>query len=149
MKHMSDIAVYSRDGRLQLVVEVKSITHSTSSWAAQLMRNLLAHGMLTPAPFIMLVCNDRVYLWKGLATDRSPIGVRRPDYEDDTAQYLRAHLPGVERATSEVALEMAVRSWLEQVMAARPRAEKPDSLLIESGLADAIWNGTIAVEAPV
>ena len=64
MKRLADIAVFSRDYRITLVVEVKGQKHATDEWAAKLRRNLLAHDMIPPSQYFLLALPDHFYLWK-------------------------------------------------------------------------------------
>src|SRR6516164_7075471 len=59
-----DLTAYNRDSQLVLVVEVKSKLDATPKWAAQLRRNILAHGTFPNAPYFLMVFPDRFYLWK-------------------------------------------------------------------------------------
>ncbi len=49
-----DLTTYDRDNKLALVVEVKSKLDATVSWAAQLRRNILAHGTFPNAPYFLM-----------------------------------------------------------------------------------------------
>jgi len=73
-----DIAVYSKDDQLQLVVEVKSKTAATADWAARMRRNLAAHLAIPNAPFFLLALPDHFYLWRRLP---APLVVVPPDYD--------------------------------------------------------------------
>src|SRR5215831_18277134 len=59
-----DIAVYSPDGQLQLVVEAKSQQQTSREWAARFRRNLLVHDVIPPANYFLLAMPDHLYLWK-------------------------------------------------------------------------------------
>ncbi len=72
-----DIAVYSRDDKLQLVVEVKNRVKATASWAAHMRRNMVAHLDMPRSPFFLLALPDHFYLWRGLA---APLDIAPPDY---------------------------------------------------------------------
>ncbi|BAY85671.1 hypothetical protein NIES267_51720 [Calothrix parasitica NIES-267] len=47
----ADIAVYGKDKKLQLLVEVKSRHGRSINWAAQMRRNMYAHGLLPETRF--------------------------------------------------------------------------------------------------
>lgn len=63
-----DIAVYSADGKLLLLVEIKGMATTDATWAAQYRRNLLAHHVIPPSPYFLLVASDRMYLWANPAS---------------------------------------------------------------------------------
>ena len=67
----ADLALYNRDGQLIAVVEVKNKLGTSAIWAAQLRRNILAHGGFQNAPYFLLMTPDRIYLWKDAGTDLS------------------------------------------------------------------------------
>lgn len=52
-----DLAVENRNGQLTLVVEVKCKTHTSPQWAAQLRRNIFAHGTFPKAPYFLYEFN--------------------------------------------------------------------------------------------
>ena len=65
MNQTADIAVYSPDDRLKLVVEVKGYRNATDEWAAQMRRNLLEYNAVPVGEFFLLVLPEYFYLWRG------------------------------------------------------------------------------------
>ncbi len=141
-----DIAVYSKDDQLQLVVEVKSKTAATPDWAARMRRNLAAHLAIPNSPFFLLALPDRFYLWCRLP---SPLAVVPPDYDVDPAPLLAPYVADGARslrAMSEGGLTLAVSSWLTDVVVSDPDAETAGShqaWLFTSGLYHAIAGGVV------
>ncbi len=142
-----DFVLHSRDRRLTTLVEVRSKTNTSSSWATQFRRNRLAHGNPSPrGDFFLLATPDRLYLWKG-----ADLGAARfePSFEADARPLFAPYFQGtsVSAATaSSEAFELIVASWLaDLVREAEPRArlvaERP--WLVESGLLDAVAGGEI------
>ena len=150
MNNRPDIAVFSSDDRLQLVVDVKELVDKTADWAAHMRRNLLAHAAVPAAPFFMLVLPDHMWIWK----DSGDVNARQPDLQLDTAQVLRRYLPRRDNSESTVggsALELSLVAWLEELSNADPSALSAPwtARLAETGLLDCIRNGEIRVRAAV
>jgi hypothetical protein len=149
MERSVDIAVYSPDGLLQLVVEAKSQQQTSRDWAARFRRNLLAHQAIPPAKYFLLAMPDHLYLWKnGVNLAEAP-----PDYEIPTWEVLGGYLGARNeppRRVWEESLQLALASWLNDVASSkrelRPESEA-DRLLVDSGLYEAIKSGAVHVES--
>ncbi|WP_093389173.1 hypothetical protein [Rugamonas rubra] len=149
MSFLSDIAVYSADRQLQLVVEIKGMPSSDEQWAAQFRRNLLTHYAVPPAPFFLLVLPDQLYLWTAKHGETSAL----PDYHAKTWSALKRYLPHAQQgAISKRGLELAVQSWLSDLTnsddATKANGAEP-RWLADSGLSEAIRTGSMQVEAMV
>jgi hypothetical protein len=88
----ADVAVYSADRQLQLVVEVKKRSRSKAplkDWAIEIHRNLYAHAGVPKTRFFLLaILPGDFYLWKengGQEIDRSP------DYVADASEILKPY----------------------------------------------------------
>ncbi len=142
----ADIAVYSPDDELQLVVEVKNRVEANAGWAAHMRRNMVAHLGMPRSPFFLLALPDHFYLWRGLA---SPLDIAPPDYDIDPTPLLAAYVADAPRALSiisEYGLALAVSSWLANLVAPDldGGALPPDqSWLIDSGLYRAVKGGVV------
>jgi len=142
-----DFVLHSRDQRLTTLVEVKAKSNTSSSWAAQLRRNRLAHGHPSRhGDYLLLATRDKLYLWKGASDDPTPF---QPSFEADArplfAPYFERAGVRAETARPE-AFELVVAAWLgDLVRAAEPReklaAEQP--WLVDSGFLDAVVDGQI------
>lgn len=153
MTHYADFAVYGRDGRLALLVEVKGRSGVSVDWVVQLRRNMLAHGLLPPAPFFLLVLADRFYLWRDdsqKSESASGEALRSPDVEADAAPALAPFVASVGldlRALSGSSLELVVLSWLGTLTAARDSDTDHADWVRSSGLLDAVRGGRVDAEA--
>jgi hypothetical protein len=59
-----DIAVFSKDRRLTLIVDVKGgSVYSTAESASGVRSSLLEHRLLPDAPFFMLATSTQIFLW--------------------------------------------------------------------------------------
>ena len=146
-----DIAVYSPDSRLQLVVEVKNKKGATAEWAVSMRRNLFAHSVVPYSPYFLVALPDHFYLWKNPI---SAIDIRLPDYGASSKPILEHHLHNSFHleTMSEYGLEVVINSWLNRLVNAnltRETASPHEAWLFDSGLYDAIKNGYVKTEATV
>jgi hypothetical protein len=150
MSEPADIVVYSPDKELRLVVEVKGKQGASPEWAAQMRRNLLTHSAVPRAPFFLLALPDRLYLWK----NGSEISDARPaDFVVDSSQIILPYLDDPSISTSNRnwhGLELIIASWLNLLTISQlseAGAAPHEKWLLESGLYDAIKNGSVETEA--
>jgi len=142
-----DIAVYDRDGRLALVVEVKGGVGRSPEWAARTYALLAEHDLLPPVPYFLLALPDRFYLWRG--TDQK-VGERLPDFAADATPQLGPYLErsGISAASIPGAsLELLVSAWLWSVLQSTSEREAPPpglEWLVQSGVWEAIQDGRVA-----
>jgi len=146
----ADLALYGRDGRLIAVVEVKMKLGTSRDWAAQLRRNVLAHGGFQAADFFLLVTPDRLYVWKGAGSE--PIVVP-PAYVIDARPILKPYFEAAQLDPNLIngrAFELVVGAWLGDLIRSEKKPEdlsNEEGWLAESGLLSAIKNGRIEYEA--
>jgi hypothetical protein len=138
-----DIAVFSKDRRPALIVEVKDgVMYSTAESAVGLRRSLMAHHLLPDAPFFMVATPIRFFLWRG---DADPSA--HPLYSASAEPVMESY--GSRRANREVphrggALEIVLFFWLSDLtMGARtlPLGSELDRVLLDSGLYEQIRGG--------
>ncbi len=145
MASQPDFFLYDRIGRLAAVIEVRNRRGTSSQWAAELRRNLLAHfETYRGAPFFLLATPDRLYIWKDAATDlaedSAPV---LPDYEVNAKPLFSRYLEGSGRKLEEIhgpTFELVVLSWLGDLT----REARGFGELETSGLRDAAQDGRIA-----
>jgi hypothetical protein len=160
MLKTADIAVYSRDHQLELLVEVKGKADATPEWAAEMRKNLIAYSVIPPTEFFLLAAPHHFYLWRGendyvRLKDRGENGDGRPpDYVVDALPIITPYLdkarikPG---AITEGGLQLIITSWLSFIVNSHLTFEKADpseKWLFESGLYEAIRSGSVESEAP-
>ena len=149
MKQYADILVFDKNGQLALIVEVKSKRETSTDWAAQMRRNMYAHGLLPPAPFFLLALPDRFYLWKN--TDKLLESVE-PTFKIDPTAFLKPYYDNSGISPSSItgkSFDLIVVSWLNQIL----RADAPQYLqntnqdwIISSGLFDRLIGGHLELE---
>jgi hypothetical protein len=151
VSQIADLIAYSPDGRITLVVEVKSRTDTSRSWATRMRRNFLAHGIVPNSQFLLLALPDRLYLWKNASNKPELV---EPTYEIDATPlfqqyYERANLSPEQ--LSGQSFELIVSSWVNRLIQSGIPENTPEAqrqLLQESGLVEALKGGSVAIELP-
>lgn len=145
-----DLATYDRDNQLVLVAEVKSKLDAPPAWAAQLRRNILAHGTFPNAPYFLMVFPDRFYLWKNTDSSHEPI---EPTYVIDARPVLQPYFDQAGITAEQVSgqsLELIVASWFNEIIHKTPdELDASQQWLIESGLYSAVVGGSLEHEVLV
>lgn len=151
-----DVAVYSKEKQLQLVVEVKKnpnkMNVESQSWATQIRKNLFVHAGIPNTPYFLLADgSDFMYLWE----NREPVNFEKtPDYvikaKDILAKYLN-QVPSSYGISQYYYLEQVITSWLNELVHAKTSLSDKPSLkwLVDSGLYKAIKNGSVVMESTV
>jgi hypothetical protein len=144
----ADIAVFSKDRRPILIVEVRDGSmYATAQSAAGLRRSLMGHNLLPDVPFFMLATPIRIFLWRSNAQPGA-----YPSYSATAKPILDSY--GSRHANREKsvhggALEIVLFSWLSD-LATGARGLSADSeadrMLLESGLYEEIQGGTADFE---
>lgn len=146
-----DIAVYSPDRELQLVVEIKNKLGASAEWVTRMRHNLLVHSFIPHVPYFLLVLPDFFYLW----TDTTPVNnLAEPDYKIDATEVLAPYLKSNQSLNdiSGYGLELLIMSWLEDTVRTELQRDTVDpnlQWLFDSGLYEAVTRGSVAVEATV
>ena len=128
------------------VIEVKNREGLTPEIAAQLHRNMAAHGLIGRAPYFLLLSQDVGYLWRERPDSPidAPPAVRFP-MGTVVERYAVGALDG--KRLRELELEPLVVHWLSELSAGRPGQrganEEPERSLAEAGLLDALRDATI------
>ena len=151
MRFNADMAIYDKTGQLALVVEAKNKLHTSSSWAAKMRRNMLAHGLMPNPRFFLLALPDRFYLWKndGVVSEITP-----PNYEVDPRPFLQTYYNWPERSLISLtgeSFELVVSSWLSKLLQTDvlPLELQKQDWLVESGLFETIKLGHLADQVAV
>jgi len=140
LKRRFDIAVYDKDERLQLVVDVKNYSYKhegdVEQWATRIRRNLVRHSAVPIyVYFLLAIYPAPFYLWLPDAAPDAP-----PRFAID----VQAQMPRLEESgiISDYQQQVdAVFAWLTALVNAP--AGEPQAWLDDSGLRDAIQGGRI------
>lgn len=135
IRSRADVAVYSPDRKLQLVVEIKSRVSpfaTAHEQAVSVHRNLLAHSGIPVSPYFLVVfAPGHFFLWKN-SQDIEPA---HAVFDESLLQ------PYLTTPFSAQQLEVAVKRWLEEVAHTKPPIT---SWLVESGLYDVLKSSSIS-----
>lgn len=150
MSERPDIAAYSPDNELVLIVEVKNKRGASLEWLTQMHRNLIGHSVIPSSRFFLLVMPDYFYLWKDTASQNENAV---PDYKIEAGEALRQYTERTSISLDNISsqgLELLVTSWLRDLANSDLSKEKSNPALkwlFDSGLYDSIKNGSIHMEA--
>lgn len=145
-----DIAIYNRDHQLVVVVEVKAKLNASLEWAAQLRRNIFAHGIFPKAPYFLMAFPDKFYLWTDNAEQ---LEKSEPTYTIDARPILESYFEQAGVSANQItgqSLELIIASWLGKVIHSEQLPDELDQSqrwLIESGLYTAVAGGHFDREA--
>jgi hypothetical protein len=144
----ADIAVFSKDRRLILIMEVKDGGREmTAQYAAALRHNWIGHGNLPVTPFFMIATRFHIFLWRGEAE----LGAL-PSYSATTTPIVTAYCPTITRMRRWRVcggLDFAMFFWLADIMdERRPLSADSDTdrVLLDSGLFDEIKGGKLDLD---
>lgn len=146
MPQFDDLILYRQDGRPVAVAEVKMKLGTSPEWAAQLRRNVLAHGGFRPAEFFLLVTPEWIYLWRDAGTE--PVAVP-PTFVIDARPLLKPYFDAAKVAAHQIdghAFELVVGAWLADLTRTDATTLDPTTApdgLIQSRLLSAINNGRV------
>lgn len=115
MLQPEDLVLYHRNGGPVAVAEVKMKFGTSPEWAAQLRRNILAHGSFRPTEFFLIVTPEWVYLWKNAGTE--PVAVP-PTYVIDARPVLKPYFDAAHAQPHQIdgcAFELVVGAWLAEL----------------------------------
>jgi hypothetical protein len=135
-----DFVAYDRNGRVLLLAEAKSRQDTSESWAAELRRNMLAHGFLPPAKYFMIATPKQIYLWPH--EDPVPIELSSP-VTLDAQTLLAPYFKLLNQEASQIgpeAFEYVVLVWLEDM--ARPKIEDAAEISL-TGNPQSPWLGEL------
>jgi hypothetical protein len=130
-------------------VEIKNKLGASAEWVTRMRRNLLAHSFMPHAPYFLLVLPDFLYLW----TEASPVtNLAKPDYKIEATEVFAPYLKSTHSLNdlSGYGLELLTISWLKDLIRTdlqRESVEPNLQWLFDSGLYEAITNGSVELEA--
>lgn len=140
-----DIVVRDGSGRAVLGVEVKARRGVDAGWAAQLRRNLLAHGAEFGATFFMIVTSTDAYLWRDEGGGE-PMA-RPPDAEARLRELVGSD--SVSGSLDGRTLELIVQSWLSAAASAAEPSDLSKSardFLVGTGLFEILRGAAVEFE---
>ncbi|MBV9768188.1 MAG: hypothetical protein JOZ32_01340 [Bryobacterales bacterium] len=140
-----DLIAYDREGNIVLLAETKSMPGTSKRWAAELRRNMLAHGALPQAKYFLIATPERIYVWKQDMKQEAASGETIfPEFTIDAAQELQPYFEKFQQKPSEIGPEeftLLVSSWLTNLAwAGEERGKLSSSIawLRDSGLQESL-----------
>jgi hypothetical protein len=140
----ADFAVFSQDGQLAAIAEVKKKNGTDPTWATDWFRNYLARQQSSAPPFVLLATPERLYLWKRLAQELSLEPTAVADARRVFSSYLqRSNLDPAD--LSSRTFEFIVGAWLNDLSHHlwQPAAPQEISAFVDTGLLKAVENGRV------
>jgi hypothetical protein len=145
-----EIVIYSADYKLKLIVETRTKPGASIEWATEFRGNFLRYQVIPRSPYFLLATPDFFFLWTDAETadETAP-----PDYCVPVPSSINSYLKRLKLSPGTVGKEVwgyLVKDWLSDVanFHRSPETIEPDELwLIETGLYQAIRNGSIATPA--
>lgn len=150
MEHsLIDLIAYRPDGKVVLLVEVKSRRGTSASWAAKLRRNMLAHGTLPDSQFLLIATPERIFGWRqeNLALNDVP-----PQFFLDAEEVLKPYFAQLRKSPDDIspsAFKLLILAWLTDISRSSvDQVKADDSLapLVESGLLSSLHEAQIELD---
>jgi hypothetical protein len=142
----SDLLVFDQNDSPIAAIEVKNRPDLGSRDAALVRRNLIAHRLVAPVDYFLLVSQDIGYLWgpeKRAASDAPP------DLSFPMSPVLKRYAiePTALGRLYGSQLELLVSSWIQELANANnPAEEEPELSLERSGFSSAVRRGRVVAQ---
>jgi hypothetical protein len=148
MQYRPDIVISDRSGVPAAIVQVKALTDATAQIATRYVRNLLSHGVVPSARYVLLITPDIGYLW---ASPEAVLRGTAPSLTFPVAPITRSYLPSDDgvQSVGELVLESIVEQWLFDLADGVVVDDQVTSSLREAGFLDAVRDGQITVHTSV
>jgi hypothetical protein len=146
VQYRPDVLVSDQAGTTVAIVEVKALSEANEQNASRYLRNLLAHGIVPHARFVLLITPEMGYLWEApeaLLRGTAPSLIF--PMERITQHYLRTN--GRAAPPEDLVLEAIVKQWLSDLADGIAIDEAVTKLLREAGFLDAVRDGLVSAPA--
>lgn len=140
----ADLAIYSKFGDLEVVIEVKkNINKEIESNPTIILRNLIAHSGIPEVNYFILFTKEKLYLWKNVLFQRIE-KIKKVDYVINTNKLINLNN---EKKITENKLEILCFDFFKSITKLKVKNKKIDhDFFIKSGLFKSIQNGSIEQE---
>ncbi len=161
-----DIAVYSQDNELQLIVEIKTRLGISPDWAKEAYSKVMDAPFLSEAPYFLLALPDRFHLWQ----QENTRGDRDSPYfvDEQPRLFLEPYLTELSMRMEDISVsdpcefrdepytvmekhfhfQHIVTEWLAAIINSSSEKNLPD-FLTRSGLYEKIVHGHVEAEAVI
>jgi len=147
MQYQPDVVIVDRSGAAAAIVEMKALNGATVQTATRYLRNLLAHGAVPRARYVLLITPEMGYVWS------DPAQVLRqaaPALTFPMNRIVGHYLPADRDRTPmrDLVLEPIVRQWLADLADGVAVDERVESSLSEIGFLNAVRGGLVNAQSP-
>jgi hypothetical protein len=146
MQYRPDIVISDRFGVAVAIIEVKALNGAGVQTATRYLSNLLAHGVVPRARYVMLITPDAGYLW---STPEAVLRESPPTVTFPMDRVIQRYLPpnGVPTPVRDLVLEAIVQQWLWDLADGIVEDDDVVSSLRQSGFLDAVRDGLVNAHA--
>lgn len=137
-----DFRVVGRDGKPIAIVELKNRRGLSPQIAATYRRNLVAHEAVGDAPYLLILSQDRGYLWKDVS---SGVLDAAPTAAFSMASVIQRYVGNLQnRWLFQTEFGLLVLQWLEDLASGRVDSSvEPERSLRQTGFSDMVLGGRI------
>lgn len=137
-----DVLVLSKEGRPAVLVEVKAGSRQRPEDIQSYLQMLRSYADRTQAPYMLLATPSKIMIW------RREQSADEPPKELDTTRILQEYqMFGETTTVSELALEIAVKQWLQDLILHWHSAQPPFQQVIKQiKMLDAIEDGEVVIK---
>jgi hypothetical protein len=144
-----DILIRSADNVPIAIVEVKNRREWPDSLATGMRRNMIAHGVLPPIPYFLLLSQDQGFIWH-----QKPEELESSDRDPDSSFSMRhiidryAPVGLTDSWLRGAELEYIIQKWLDDLASgARYEVDETEQVLADIGFLSAIAGASVLPEA--
>ena len=147
MSSRTDVLVLDARDTPVAAIEVKNRPNLGPPEATTIRRNLIAHGLVTPVDYFLLVSQDYGHLWG--PANRNVVDAA-PDLTFPMSTVLERYSvePTASGRLFHSQLELLVSSWIQELTSpSAEAADEPELSLERTGFTSAVHHGRVVVEA--
>lgn len=148
MQYRPDIVISDRSGMAVAIIQVRALADASAQTATRYMRNLLAHGFVPHARYVLLITPDTGYLWP---SPEAVLHESAPTLTFSMDGITRHYLPsdGSSTPVRDLVLDAIATQWLWDLTDGVTVDDGVTSNLRESGFLSAVQGGLVKVQATV
>ena len=148
-----DVVAYDHNGQIVLIIEAKSRTNRSISWATQLRCSFhQMYSILPLSQYFMLALPDKLYLWKNNAPNFDPMAT---PYEINPEPFFDPYYKKANVNPNDLSgssFELILNSWINELVSCGLSPDLPydhREILRQSGLRDALKGCRIVTDVEV
>jgi hypothetical protein len=126
---------------IRLLVEARNTPAPSREWAVRYLRNIFEDDRIPQTEYFLLALRNHLYLWH--RPTREP---GNPDFEGDTESELQPLLSKLKLpldTLSKNSFELLIQVWLDDLIDGILPLSGNHQWLVDSGLADAVRDGSL------